>query len=150
MVMFGTLPFSFISKCQWLIPHKCGLQLLLAQPYISLPDPHDLPFLMEQFQPVADIWRLLGVTLGLTLVELDEIEGMPLLIPGGPAAFLQEMLNKWLKRAPPSHPFPTLTMLCDALRGGGTAEERRVAHNLEQHYLVQKTGLSVCKAPMNT
>jgi len=100
MVMFGTLPFSVSSKCQWLIPHKCDLQLLilsLAQPYISLPDPHNLPFLMEQFLPVAsDLEACWCARWGLTLVELDAIEGMPLLIPCGPAAFLRDMLHRWL------------------------------------------------------
>ena len=81
-----------------------------------LPDPHDLIFLMEQLRPVTSCWKFLGLLLGLTMGELDEIEGMPLLIPGGTAAFLQEMLYRWLKRAPPSHPFPILAKLCEALR----------------------------------
>jgi len=77
--------------------------------------------------------------------ELNEIESMPLLIPGGPAAFLQEMLDRWSKQAPPSHPFPTLTKLCDALRSC-TVWECRVAHDLQQQYWVQRTGLPVYRS----
>ena len=73
--------------------------------------------------------------------ELNEIESMPLLIPSGPAAFLQETLNRWLKQAPPSHPFPTLTKLCDALRSC-TVGESRIAYDLEQQYRSQRAGLS--------
>ena len=106
----------------------------------SLPDPHDLAFFMEQLLPVASDWKVLGLQLGLTLKELKAIESMPLLIPTGPAAFLQEMLHRWLNRAPPSHPFPTITKLCDALRSC-TVGEKRVAYDLEQQYQAQNKGL---------
>ena len=95
---------------------------------------------MEQLLPVASDWKNLGLQLGLTLKELKAIESMPLLIPSGPAAFLREMLHRWLKRAPPSHPFPTITKLCDALRSYTVGEER-VAYDLEQQYQAQRKGL---------
>lgn len=98
---------------------------------------------MEQLSPVASYWKFLGLLLQLKMGELNEIEGMPLLVSGGPAAFLREMIYRWLKRAPPSYQFPTLAKLCDALRSC-TVEESRVAYNLEQHYQAHRTGMSCC------
>lgn len=111
---------------------------LILFEFLSHVDFNDLSSLMEQLRPVTSSWKFLGLGLGLTMGELNEIEGMPLLIPGGPAAFLQEMLHRWLKRAPP---FPTISVLCDALRRS-TVGEGRVAYNLEQRYLAQKAGFS--------
>jgi len=98
---------------------------------------------MEQLLPTASHWKDLGLQLGLTLKELNTVESMPLLIPDGPAAFLREMLHRWLNRAPPSHPFPTITKLCDALRSC-TVREERLACDIEQHYQVQRKGLPAC------
>ena len=109
----------------------------------SLLDPHDLAFFMEQLLPVANHWKDLGLQLGLTLKELNTIENMPLLIPDGPAAFLREMLHRWLNQAPPSHPFPTITKLCDALRSC-TVKEERLAYDIEQQYQAQRKGLPAC------
>ena len=106
----------------------------------SLPDPHDLAFFMKQLLPVTRNWMDLGLELGLTLKELKAIESMPLLISGGPTTFLREMLHGWLNRAPPSHPFPTITKLCDALRSC-TVREERVAYDIEQQYQAQRKGL---------
>ena len=97
---------------------------------------------MEQLLPVASDWKNLGLQLGLTQKELKAIESMPLLIPSGPAAFLREMLHGWLNQAPPSHPFPTITKLCDAMRSCTVGEER-VAYDLQQQYQAQKKGLLV-------
>ena len=77
------------------------------------PDPDDLPFLLDHLQPIAGHWKAFG-----------------LLIPGGPAAYLQEVLTKWMNHAPP---FPTLTKLCDALRSH-TVDHSRTALELEQQY----------------
>ena len=88
-------------------------------------------------------WKALGLQLGLTLKELKAIESMLLLIPSDPAAILHEMLYKWLNRAPPSHPFPTITKLCDALRSC-TVREERFAYDIEQQYQAQRKGLSAC------
>ena len=106
----------------------------------SLLDPHDLAFFMEQLQPVTNHWKDLGLQLGLTLKELNTVESMPLLIPDGLAAFLWEMLHGWLNQAPPSHPFPSITKLCDALRSHTVGEER-VAYDLEQLYQLHRKRL---------
>jgi len=118
----------------------------------SFPDPQDLPFLMEQLRPLSNSWKFLGLLLRLTVGELNEIESMPMLIPGGPAVFLEEMLNRWLKQAPPFHPFPINPHeVCDALRSC-TVGECRVAYDLQQQYWAQRTGLSVYRSQdsMNT
>ena len=102
------------------------------------PDPDDLPFLLNHLQPIAGHWKAFGLQLGLSSGDLDIIAATPLLIPGGPAAYLQEVLTKWMNRAPP---FPTLTKLCDALRSH-TVDHSRTALELEQQYQTQKTGTS--------
>lgn len=107
----------------------------------SSPDPGDLAFLMNHLQPISSHWKALGVQLGLLSGELDTIAATPLLIPGGPPAFLQAVLSKWLDRAPP---FPTLTKLCDALTSRAV-DQSRIALELEQQYPTWKTGLSAYK-----
>ena len=100
-------------------------------------DPEDLAFLMNHLKPIASHWRALGLQLGMLYGELSTIEATPLLISGGPVAFLREVLSKWLDRAPP---FPTLSMLCGALRSRAV-DKSRLALELEQHYQSRRTGL---------
>ena len=105
-----------------------------------LVDPDDLGFLMNNLQPIASHWKDLGLQLGLGLEELKTVEATPILIPGGPVAFLQEILHKWLNFAPPSHAQPTLTKLCEALKTP-SVKQNRVAHDLEQQYWARSTGM---------
>ena len=105
---------------------------------LSSPDPDDLAFLMNHLQPFASQWRAVGLQLGLLSLELDAIATTPLLIPGGPAAYLEEVLSRWLNRTPP---FPTLSRLCDALRSRAL-DQSRIALELEQQYQRWRTGLS--------
>ena len=102
------------------------------------PDPDDLPFLLNHLQPIAGHWKAFGLQLGLSSGDLDIIAATPLLIPGGPVAYLQEVLTKWLNRA---SPFPTLTKLCDALKSRAV-DQSRIALELEQQYQTQRTGTS--------
>ena len=102
------------------------------------PDPDDLAFLLNHLQPIAGHWRTFGLQLGLSSGDLDIIAATPLLIPGGPVAFLQDVLTRWMNRAPPH---PTLRKLCDALRSH-TVDQSRIAFELEQQYQTQRTGLS--------
>ena len=112
---------------------------------LSSPDPDDLAFLMNHLQPIASHWKAFGLQLGLSSGELDTIAATPLLIPGGPAAYLQEVLSKWLDRAPP---FPTLSKLCGALRSRAV-DQSRFALELEQQYQTQRTGLSAHACNVN-
>ena len=109
-------------------------------PFYSFSDADDLAFLMIHLQPIAPYWKDLGLQLGINFGQLNVIEATQLHIPGGPAAFLQEMLFKYLNFAPPSHPHPTLEKLCEALRSP-TIMQDRVAFDLEQEYQARSTGL---------
>ena len=93
---------------------------------------------MNHLKPVANHWRAVGLQLGLLYGELGVIEATPLLIPGGPVAYLQEVLSRWLDRAPP---FPTLKNLCDALRSHAV-DQSRIALKLQQQYQTRRAGLS--------
>ena len=95
---------------------------------------------MNYLRPIAGNWMELALQLGLVLEELKIIEATPLLIHGGPTAFLREVLHKWLNRVPPAHTHPTLAKLCDALRSPAM-NQVRVANNLEQTYQARSTGL---------
>ena len=105
---------------------------------LSSPDHDDLPFLMNHLQPVAGHWRPFGLQLGLLPGDLDTIAATPLHIPGGPAAYLEEVLKRWMNRAPP---LPSLSKICGALRSHAV-DQSRIAHELEQQYQIWKTGLS--------
>ena len=87
---------------------------------------------------MASLWRPFGLQLGLLPGDLKAIAATPLLIPGAPAAYLEEVLTRWLDRAPP---FPTLTKLCDSLRSHAV-DQSRIALELEQQYQTRRTGLS--------
>ena len=93
---------------------------------------------MENLQLIANQWRAVGLQLGLSSIELDRIETTPILILGGPAAFLKEVLSKWLQRAPPP---PTLTKLCVALNSH-EVRQSRIAQELKQQYKTKRAGLS--------
>ena len=60
---------------------------------LSFVDPDDLGFLMNHLQPITSHWKDLGLQLGLGLEELKTVEATPILIPGGPVAFLREILH---------------------------------------------------------
>ena len=96
---------------------------------------------MNHLQPMASCWKAFGLQLGLLPGELDNIEATQLLVPGGPPAFLQEVLKRWMNHAPP---FPTLTKLCDSLRSRAV-DQSRIALELEEQYQTLRTGLSAHK-----
>ena len=95
---------------------------------------------MNHLQPVAHHWKNLSLQLGIEPEEQKAIESIPLLVPGGPAAFLQEMLRKYLSFAPPSHAYPKLAELCDALRNPAVGLEG-IAQEIEKEYRPYSTGL---------
>ena len=134
---FFTCSPELSNKIEVLIAHDISVFFL---------DPDDLAFLMNHLKPIASHWRALGLQLGMLYGELSTIADTPLLIPGGPVAFLQEVLTKWLDRAPP---FPTLSKLCGALRSHAV-DQSRIAFELEQQYQTQKTGLlTTCLEPVS-
>ena len=85
---------------------------------------------MNHLKSIASQWRPFGLQLGLLSGDLDTIAATPLLIPGGPAAYLGAVLNKWMNHA---LPLPTLSKLCDALRSRAVGQSR-ITLELEQQY----------------
>ena len=68
----------------------------------------------------------MGEALGFTVQDLNDIERAK--GKGEDYYCFQELLLRWLKRAPPLHPFPHVKQLADALRAAG---EHRTAYELE-------------------
>ena len=66
---------------------------LYCNGYYLLPDYRDLDFLMENLQPIAHQGRAIGLQLGMSSEDLNRIETTPILIIGGPASFLEEVLS---------------------------------------------------------
>ena len=56
--------------------------------------------LFEQLAPYATSWRGIGITLGFTKGELDNIESSPTLQVGTPRTWLAAMLSEWLQWTP--------------------------------------------------
>ena len=70
----------------------------------------DLGSLKRLLQPVSAYWVPIADQLGMTS-QVAVIRGTP--DNTGPAAFMRDLLNRWLSR---EHPSPTLKTLCQALR----------------------------------
>ena len=87
--------------------------------------PEHLGQLAKAVRGAKDSWRAVGEALSFTVQDLGDIgreKGRD-----GDYYCLQELLLRWLKRAPPL-PFPHVKQLADALRA---AEEYRTAYELE-------------------
>jgi hypothetical protein len=83
----------------------------------------DLHTLLTALHEATTKWELIGLALGFDPEDLKIIEQTPTLIPKGPLAYLQEMLHQWLKWCPPSHNWPTVSFLCEALRSPTVGNE---------------------------
>ena len=71
----------------------------------------DLHVLYTIMKPAEPKWKEIGLALGFLYDELTTIEQKPLLIPKGSTGYITEMLNQWLKWAPPKHKWPRLSAL---------------------------------------
>ena len=100
-------------------------------------DPH---VLLSIIKPATSQWKQIGLALGFPYDELTTIEQKPLLIPEGSTGYITEMLNQWLKWAPPKHKYPTLTALAIALQKSGY---ENIAAELREQFSQQK-GICVC------
>ena len=83
----------------------------------------DLHILLSALHGSTTQWELIGLALGFDPEDLKIIEQMPMLIPKGPIAYLQEMLHQWLKWCPPKHDWPTVSSLCEVLRSPTVGNE---------------------------
>ena len=72
--------------------------------------------LCEQLGPHAAYWKTVGMHLGFPSGELQNIESAPNNMANAPKSFLDDMLDKWLKR---EEPIATLEDLKVALRRAG-------------------------------
>ena len=100
----------------------------------------DLHVLLSIIKPATSQWKQIGLALGFPYDELTTIEQKPLLIPEGNTGYITEMLNQWLKWAPPKHKYPTLTALAIALQKSGY---ENIAAELREQFSQQK-GICVC------
>ena len=83
--------------------------------------------LCEAVSEAAANWRALGRELGFTHDELTEVircSGLH-----GDKDYMDELLSRWLRWAPPKHPLPCVEDLATALRSVG---EERTAYDLMQ------------------
>ena len=90
--------------------------------------PEDQEHLYECVQGAHLHWKDIGRKLKMTHAETSSIVSTPGLTQT--RDYLQEMLQRWLKWAPPIHPFPTTEDLADALRGVGA---ENIAYKLTKH-----------------
>ena len=97
----------------------------------------DLHILTDIMRPATPQWRTIGGSLGFLDSDLNIIQHSPSLFFEGTSAYFREMLNQWLKWAPPNHPWPTLQALSVALQSIG---HECLAVNLTSLY-VQRKGM---------
>ena len=87
--------------------------------------------LSEFFETVRDAkkkWRNIGTSMGFSREELSEIQHTIGLTDD--TGYFQELLKRWLNRAPPRYSFPQVEELASALREAGM---HRTAYDLEHH-----------------
>ena len=74
--------------------------------------------LLSYIQDFSHKWYSIGMGLGFTTPELDQIKAMPLLLMTAPKSFLIELLSQWVQWPTKKHPVkPTLGAFCSTLRG---------------------------------
>ena len=93
----------------------------------------DHQWLRTTMSKAAAKWRALGKELGFTHDELGAVVTLPGLNEN--KDYMDELLSRWLKWAPPNHPLPCVEDLATALRSVG---EERTAYDLMQR--MESTG----------
>ena len=94
---------------------------------------HNLRLLLRFVKGAVPKWREIGLALGFTMDVLDAIAAKPENVSRGAIACFIDLLNRWLKWAPPNHDLPTVKTLAEALREGTVGEER-MAYDLVQGF----------------
>ena len=62
-------------------------------------------------------WDMIGLKIGFTFSELENIRSIPMLLLSAPTSYLKELLSRWVRWPSPIHPTkPTLRALCTSLR----------------------------------
>ena len=104
--------------------------------FISASDPlseEDHRWLFQMIKKVSARWRDVGKALEFSYDQLEAIAYERSLRTD--ERYMQELLSRWLKRAPPNHPLPCVEDLATALRSVG---EERTAYDLMQ--MMESTG----------
>ena len=92
----------------------------------------DLFIPLQIMEPATPKWKLIGLALGFLLDSLTVIQQKTMLIPEGDSGYTREMLNQWLKWAPPNHKWPTLSALETALHN---CQEESLAATLRARFM---------------
>lgn len=92
----------------------------------------DLDLIYSLVKQDSANWYNTGLKLGFQAGELNEIQNMPLLIVQGPAGYLRELLDRWLKRDDPqSFRRPYVHVLAQAIYNTGN---ERLGNELVEKY----------------
>ena len=97
--------------------------------------PDHLNELFVTVKGAKEKWRNIGTFMGFGH-ELDEIPRTIGLTDD--TGYFQELLKRWLNRAPPQYSFPHMEELASALREAGM---HRTAYNLEHYSFVNQSRL---------
>ena len=108
--------------------------------------PEHLDKLFVTVLAAKEDWRAIGTSLGFGIEELNEITGV--ISMHNSHGFFQELLRRWLNRAPPNHPFPQVRHLASALRDVGM--HRIALDNLERQFQRLKHQEDEMAANVNT
>ena len=73
--------------------------------------------LLELIHTFSYKWDMIGLKIGFTISELENIKSMPSLFMSAPMSYLKELLRRWVQWPTLRHPTrPTLRVLCTSLR----------------------------------
>ena len=87
----------------------------------------DHSWLFQEIRKVSAKWRDVGEALGFSHDQLKAIANVKSLSTD--EHYMQELLSRWLKWAPPNHPLPCVEDLATALSSVG---EERTAYEMMQ------------------
>ena len=77
----------------------------------------DVIALLNLIHNFSDKWNEIGLGLGFTPPELNQIISNPSLFMSAPTSFLTKLLSQWVQWPTMDHPIkPTLCALCETLR----------------------------------
>ena len=105
----------------------------------------DVVKLMKLIHNFSDKWNEIGLELGFTQPELNQIKSNPSLFTSAPASFLTELLTKWVQWPTKDHPTkPILGVLCEALRSS-LVELGQLAEKVEKEMKCYTAGKGSCE-----
>ena len=85
-------------------------------------------------------WRKIGLALGFTEPELQDIESKPALLITAPFSYLEDLMSQWIQWPTDDHESePTLEKLCTALKSS-LVGLGRLAKEVENTMLQERTG----------